>query len=126
MAGNATPIYSRVGAISLGSAITAVVSDYTGIGANSHADAVGAAANVYADGVGAAANTNAANASYLSTGTVSVDRGGTGVGTFTLNGILYGNTTGPLKVTSAGLEGEVLQANALGVPTFGMLDGGSF
>lgn len=34
MAGNASPIYSRVGAISLGSAITAVVTDYTGIGAN--------------------------------------------------------------------------------------------
>ena len=34
MAGNATPIYSRVGAISLGSAITAVVTDYTGIGVN--------------------------------------------------------------------------------------------
>ena len=34
MAGNASPIYSRVGAISLGSAITAVVTDYTGAGTN--------------------------------------------------------------------------------------------
>ena len=34
MAGNPNPIYSRVGAISLGSAITAVVTDYTGIGTN--------------------------------------------------------------------------------------------
>ena len=34
MAGNATPIYSRVGAISLGSAITAVVTDYLGTGTN--------------------------------------------------------------------------------------------
>ena len=34
MAGNATPIFSRVGSISLGSAITAVVTDYLGTGAN--------------------------------------------------------------------------------------------
>ena len=34
MAANPNPIYSRVGAISLGSAITAVVTDYIGTGAN--------------------------------------------------------------------------------------------
>ena len=34
MAGNINPIYSRIGAISLGSAITAVVTDYLGTGVN--------------------------------------------------------------------------------------------
>ena len=34
MAANPNPIFSRVGAVSLGTAITAVVTDYTGIGAN--------------------------------------------------------------------------------------------
>ena len=34
MAANTSPIFSSTGAVSLGSAITAVVSDYTGIGAN--------------------------------------------------------------------------------------------
>lgn len=34
MAANPNPIYSRVGAVSLGTAITAVVTDYTGAGAN--------------------------------------------------------------------------------------------
>ena len=34
MAANTAPIFSSAGAISLGSAITAVVADYTGIGAN--------------------------------------------------------------------------------------------
>ena len=100
------------------------------------------------------ADTNAANASYLSTGTVpssvvsgsysgitglgtitsgvwngstvEVPYGGTGRTTFTSNGILYGNTAGPLNVTAAGTEGQVLQASASGVPQFGMLDGGSF
>jgi hypothetical protein len=45
---------------------------------------------------------------------------------FTSNGILYGNTTGSLKVTAAGTEGQVLQASAAGIPSFGMLDGGIF
>ena len=116
--------------------------------------AVGAGANSYADLVGQAANTNAANASYLSTGTVpsarisgsytgitgvgtitagiwngtaiTVPYGGTGMTSFTSNGILYGNTTGSLKVTAAGTEGQVLQASAAGIPSFGMLDGGVF
>lgn len=34
MAGNANPIFSRVGSVSLGSGITAVVTDYDGTGAN--------------------------------------------------------------------------------------------
>ena len=36
--------------------------------------------------------------------------GGTGAGTFTSKGILYGNGTGALQVTAAGSEGQVLQA----------------
>jgi hypothetical protein len=46
--------------------------------------------------------------------------------TFTTNGILYGNSSGDLKVTSAGTEGQVLQASSSGIPNFGMLDGGTF
>jgi hypothetical protein len=137
----------------------------TGIGANAYAtsvgtagnnytDAVGAAGNAYATAIGTAANTNAANASYLSTGTVpsaqisgsytgitgvgtitagvwngttiTVPYGGTGMTSFTSNGILFGNTAGSLKVTAAGTEGQVLQASAAGIPSFGMLDGGTF
>ena len=134
----------------------------TGIGANAFTSAtiagantaVGAGANSYADLVGAAANTNAANASYLSTGTVpsarisgsytgitgvgtiiagtwngstvTVPYGGTGQTTFTTNGVLYGAGASALNVTSAGTEGKVLQANATGVPVFDDLDGGTF
>jgi hypothetical protein len=100
------------------------------------------------------ASSNAANASLISTGTlpsgrltgsytgitgvgtltagtwnadiIKVPYGGTGVSSFTTNGILYGNNAGDLKVTSAGTEGQVLQASATGVPQFGMLDGGTF
>ena len=72
------------------------------------------------------ANINAANASFLTTGIVGVGVGGTGVTSFTSNGILFGNGGGALNVTSAGTEGQVLQAGATGIPSFGMLDGGSF
>lgn len=135
-------------------AVIAGANTAVGTGANTYADAVSVAANSYADMVGAAANTNAANASYLSVGTVpsarisgsytgitgvgvltvgtwnadtvKVPYGGTGMTTFTQNGILFGNTAGDLKVTSAGTEGQVLQADAAGIPQFGHLDGGEF
>mgnify|MGYP003329869903 FL=1 len=124
-----------------------------GAAANGWANTVGSAANTYADGVGAAANTNAANATYLSTGTVpsarisgsytgitgvgtiaagtwqgnkvEVGYGGTGMVSFTTNGVLYGNSSGALKVTGAGTDGQVLLSQG-GVPTFSMLDGGVF
>lgn len=70
--------------------------------------------------------TAAANASYINTGTLAVAYGGTGVNSLTTNGVLYGNATGPVQVTGAGTEGQVLQATAAGVPQFGMLDGGVF
>ena len=57
---------------------------------------------------------------------ITVPYGGTGMITFTTNGILYGNAAGDLKVTAAGTEGQVLQASSSGVPQFAMLDGGTF
>lgn len=99
--------------------------DFVGAASNAWANAVGSAGNSYAQAIGSAANTNAANGSYISTGTVSVLFGGTGVNTLTTNGILYGDGTNPLKVTSAGSDGEVLQSDQ-GVPKFAMLDGGVF
>ncbi len=100
------------------------------------------------------ADKNAANASYMNTGTVpealvsgnyrgitglgtinigtweantvQVLYGGTGVTSFTTNGVIFGNGTGALQVTSAGTDGQVLQATAAGVPHFAHLDGGGF
>lgn len=100
------------------------------------------------------ANVNAANASFMNTGTVDPARitgsytgitglgtittgvwqgtnvavayGGTGRVTLANNGILYGNTTGPVNITAAGVEGNVLQVNNNGVPVFGMINGGTF
>lgn len=57
---------------------------------------------------------------------LTVQDGGTGAGSFTQYGILYGNTTNPIAVTAAGTDGQVLQANSSGVPVWGGLDGGTF
>ncbi len=75
----------------------------------------------------AASNASIAiSATAITSGTLPVSRGGTGEVSFTQNGILYGNTAGALKITSAGTEGQVLQASSTGVPQFAMLDGGVF
>ncbi len=59
--------------------------------------------------------------------TINVAFGGTGVSTFTLNGVVFGGGgNGALQVTSAPTEGKVLQGNVSGVPVFGDLDGGTF
>ena len=52
--------------------------------------------------------------------------GGTGAGSFTSKGILYGNGTGALQVTAAGTEGQILQAGSGGTPEFGGIDGGTY
>lgn len=59
-----------------------------------------------------------ASATMLTTNAlVTVAQGGTGVGTFTANGVLYGNTTGAVLVTAQGGASTVLTANA-GAPVF--------
>jgi len=60
------------------------------------------------------------------TANIAVGDGGTGRGTFTTNGIVFGNTTGALKITSAGTYGQVLQAGSDGTPAFGGIDGGTY
>lgn len=50
---------------------------------------------------------------------LAVTRGGTGAGTFTSNGILYGNGTGAVQVTAAGTTGQCLIGNTGSAPTWG-------
>jgi hypothetical protein len=68
--------------------------------------------------------TNNYNAYWTGTGTigaeqfVAVSRGGSGAGSFTTNGVLFGNATSAFGVTSAGTSGQILIANVSGIPTF--------
>jgi len=52
------------------------------------------------------------------TGILPVPNGGTGLGTITSNGIMFGNTAGAVGVTAAGAEGQLLRAGATGTPAF--------
>ena len=53
------------------------------------------------------------------TGTLPVANGGTGVGTLTLRGILFGNGTSAVGVTTIGTAGQVLTSGGTGVdPSF--------
>lgn len=97
-----------------------------GTSGNAYATAVGTSSNAYADAVGTAANTNAANASYITTGTLAVTRGGTGNTSLTNNGVLVGRGTSAVSTVYSSDEGNILQINSAGVPAFGFLDGGSF
>ncbi|HSX17208.1 MAG TPA: hypothetical protein VLH86_03850 [Patescibacteria group bacterium] len=54
---------------------------------------------------------------------LSVANGGTGANTLTTRGLLYGNGTSAVQVTAAGTGGQVLIANASGVPTFASFTG---
>lgn len=126
-----------------------------GTSANAWASSVGVSANAYTNAVNTTIfatfsdaanitsgtlNTSRLSGSYtgitgvgtITTGvwngsTINVAYGGTGVTTATLNGVLFGSGgAGALQVTTAGTEGQVLQASSTGVPQFGMLDGGVF
>lgn len=68
------------------------------------------------------------NTVYRAGGTdVAVADGGTGVSTFTDAGVLIGNGTGAIQVTTAGTSGQVLTSNGAGVdPTFQTAAGGKF
>jgi len=54
---------------------------------------------------------------------LSVSQGGTGAVTFATNGLLYGNGTSALQVTSAGTSAQLLLADASGIPTFATMSG---
>ena len=65
-------------------------------------------------------------ATQITSGTLSVARGGSGAGTFTNNGVLLGQGTSAFTTASSSTEGHLLTINASGVPTFSHLQGGTF
>ena len=58
---------------------------------------------------------------------LTVANGGTGVTSFTDNGIVFGDGSNALDVTAAGSQFDILQAGAGGVPVFSnVIDGGTY
>ena len=76
--------------------------------------------------VSANTTTIAIDASAITTGTLSVGRGGTGASSFTTNGVLLGSGGSALTTASSSTEGHVLTINNSGVPSFSHLSGGTF
>ena len=105
--------------------------DVTGVSISSihvgEADKV-AAFHVAANGRVLSANSTAIAlaASAITSGTLGVARGGTGVATFTNNGVLLGQGASALTTASSSTEGHLLTINSSGVPTFSHLSGGDF
>jgi len=76
--------------------------------------------------VSANTTTIALDASAITSGTLAVARGGTGVGTHTVNGVLLGQGTSAFQTASSSTEGHILTINNSGVPAFSHLQGGTF
>ena len=113
------------------SAFSTANTDVTGISITAadygSASAV-AAFKVEANGRISSANSTAIAiaASAITSGELSVARGGTGAGTFTTNAVLLGQGTSAFSTASSSTEGHVLTINASGVPTFSYIQGGTF
>ena len=56
---------------------------------------------------------------------LGTEYGGTGLTSFTENGVMFGANTSSLSFAT-GTDGQVLQINANGTPSFDVLDGGTF
>ena len=67
-------------------------------------------------------------AAQVTSGTLTVERGGTGASSFTANGVVISGatSTSALGTLTSSTEGHVLQINASGLPTFAHLQGGTF
>ncbi|MCB9839527.1 tail fiber domain-containing protein [Candidatus Nomurabacteria bacterium] len=63
---------------------------------------------------------------FFTAGTLTVNRGGTGAGSFTANGVLYGNNTGALQSTAASTATNqcLITTTAGGAPSWGSCTAG--
>ena len=85
------------------------------------------------DGYGRVTDATSANiaigTTQITSGTLGVERGGTGNTAFTIKGVIISDSassTGALSSLTSGTEGHVLQINSSGAPTFAHLSGGTF
>ena len=101
----------------------------TGVTAGNYGTASSVAAfKVAANGQIESANNTAIaiGAGAITSGTLTVERGGSGAGTFTAKGVLIGQGTSAFTTASSGTEGHVLTIDASGAPVFSYISGGTF
>ena len=68
----------------------------------------------------------AIDTSQITSGTLGTVRGGTGLNTFTNQGVFYASSTSVMAQVASSTEGHLLTINASGAPTFAHLSGGTF
>jgi hypothetical protein len=120
--------FSGAGQVTAGAGMTKSGNTLNVIGT---ADKITVAADAVTIATGYVGQTSITTLGTITTGTwqstdVDVAYGGTGVSTFTSNGILYGNGTGAVQVTAAGTDTYLLYSNS-GTPAWtNAVDGGTF
>ena len=120
--------FSGAGQVTAGTGLTKSGNTINAIGT---ADRISVAADAINIDTGYIGQTSLTTLGTIGTGTweatdVAVAHGGTGVSTFTSNGILYGNGTGAVQVTAAGTDTYFLYSNS-GTPAWtNSIDGGTF
>ena len=62
-------------------------------------------------------------ASEINSGQLAVGNGGTGAGSFTIHGVMLGNSTSALNVTAAGASGNLLIGQGAADPTWNAMSG---
>ena len=116
-----TPDYITISGQTITRGPIVLTTDVSGILpiANGGTNASSAGAALTALGAAASgANSDITSLTGLTTD-LTVAQGGTGAGTFTANGILFGNGTSAIGATAVGTSGHVLTSNGSGVaPTF--------
>ena len=120
--------FSGAGQITAGTGLTKSGNTINAIGT---ADRISVGADAINIDTGYVGQSSITTLGTIGTGTwaatdVAVAHGGTGVSTFTSNGILYGNGTGAVQVTAAGTDTYLLYSNS-GTPAWtNAVDGGTF
>lgn len=82
--------------------------------------------NSYGDVTAYTSQAIAIGASQITSGTLTTARGGTGLSSFTAQGVFYASSTSAISQATSSTEGHILTINASGVPTFSHLSGGTF
>ena len=120
--------FSGAGQVTAGTGLTKSGNTINAVGT---ADRISVAADAINIDTGYVGQTSLTTLGTIGTGTweatdVAVAHGGTGVSTFTSNGVLYGNGTSAVQVTAAGTDTYFLYSNS-GTPAWtNTVDGGTF